>query len=159
GITVGGTPYKLALDLLDNQSDVSLGVQQYVKLVSQDKVNFLLGPFASNHALDDSSVAEKFQIPMVQGGGASGQIYARGYKYIFGTPPAADTYSASTIEMWGKLDPPVKAVALVAADDSFDTSVAKGTRALLTKANVKLAIDEKYHENAADFQSILTEIK
>ena len=63
------------------------------------KVNFLLGPFASNFALDDSSVAEKYQIPMVQGGGASTQIYNRGYKFIFGTLPAADNYFASTIEM------------------------------------------------------------
>ena len=60
-----------------------------MQLVTSDKVNFLLGPFASNFALDDSSVAEKYQIPMVQGGGASTQIYSRGYKYIFGTLPAA----------------------------------------------------------------------
>ena len=87
GITVGGKTYKLALKLYDNQSDVNLGVRQYVQLINADKVNFLLGPFASNHALDDSSVAEKYEIPMVQGGGASGQIYSRGYKYIFGTLP------------------------------------------------------------------------
>ena len=109
-----------------------------MQLVAGDKVNFLLGPFASNFALDDSSVAEKYQIPMVQGGGASTQIYSRGYKYIFGTLPAADDYFASTIEMLGKLDPKVKTVALLSADDSFDVSVAKGTRELLAKAGMKL---------------------
>ena len=36
---------------------------------------------------------------MVQGGGASGQIFARGYKYIFGTLPPAGDYFSSTIDM------------------------------------------------------------
>jgi len=159
GVTVGGQRYKLELELLDNQSDVNLSVRQYVQLVSRDKVNFLLGPFASNFALDDSSVVEKYQIPMVQGGGASTQIYSRGYKYIFGTLPAADDYFASTIEMLGKLDPKVKTVALLSADDSFDISVAKGTRKLLAKAGMTLVVDQKYHENASDFSSLLTQVK
>ena len=159
GVTIGGQKFELALDLLDNQSDANLSVTQYVQLVVRDKVNFLLGPFASNFALDDSSVAEKYQIPMVQGGGASTEIYSRGYKYIFGTLPPADDYFASTIEMLGKLDPKVKTVALLSADDSFDVSVAKGTRELLAKAGMKFVVDQKYHENASDFSSLLTEVK
>ena len=159
GVTIGGQKFELALDLLDNQSDANLSVTQYVQLVARDKVNFLLGPFASNFALDDSSVAEKYQIPMVQGGGASTEIYSRGYKYIFGTLPPADDYFASTIEMLGKLDPKVKTVALLSADDSFDVSVAKGTRELLAKAGMKFVVDQKYHENASDFSSLLTEVK
>lgn len=68
GVKVGGARYQLALKLLDNQSDVSLSVRQYVELLAQDKVNLLLGPFASDFALADSSVAEKYQVPMIQGG-------------------------------------------------------------------------------------------
>lgn len=159
GVKVGDKTYMLKLDLLDNQSDVNLSVRQYVQLVSADKVNFLLGPFASNFALSDSSVAEKYQIPMVQGGGASGQIYSRGYKYIFGTLPPAEDYYASTIEMMGKLDPKPASVALVAADDAFDVSVAKGTRDHLKAAGMKIAVDQSYREGNSDFSSILTEIK
>src|SRR5215467_16361046 len=136
GVTVGGTKYQLALKIYDSQSDTNRGVQQYVQLLTQDKVNFLLGPFSSNDALDDSSVAEKYQVPMVQGGGASTQIFSRGYKYVFGTLPPADDYFSSTIKMLGKLEPKAKTVALVAADDSFDVSVAKGTRKLLKDAGL-----------------------
>lgn len=159
GVKLGGQQYRLALALLDNQSDVNLGVRQYVQLVTRDKVNLLLGPFSSNDALDDSSVAEKYEVPMVQGGGASSQIFSRGYKYIFGTLPPADDYYRSTIEMLGKLEPRVQTVALVAADDSFDVSVAKGTRKLLERAGLKLVVDEQYRENSGDFSSILSRIK
>lgn len=159
GIKVGGKAYKFVLKILDNQSDVNLSVRQYVQLITSDKVNFLLGPFASNFALSDSSIAEKYQIPMVQGGGASTQIYSRNYKYIFGTLPPADDYFASTIEMLGKVEPKVQTVALVAADDSFDVSVAKGTRKHLQAAGMKIVLDQSYREGSSDFSSILTEIK
>jgi branched-chain amino acid transport system substrate-binding protein len=134
GVRIGGESAKLESVILDNQSDVNLSVRQYVQLVARDKVNFFLGPFASNFALADSSIAERYAIPMVQGGGASTEIYSRGYKFIFGTLPPADNYFASTIEMLGKLDPKVKTVALLSADDSFDVSVANGTRKLLAAA-------------------------
>ncbi|TXH36981.1 MAG: amino acid ABC transporter substrate-binding protein [Rhodospirillaceae bacterium] len=159
GVKVGDKSYKLALKLYDNQSDVNLSVRQYVQLITADKVNYLLGPFASNYALDDSSVAEKYQIPMVQGGGASGQIYARGYKYVFGTLPPAEDYYASTIDMMGKLDPKPANVALISADDSFDVSVAKGTREHLKSAGLNIVVDEKFAENNADFASILSLVK
>src|SRR6266542_5833635 len=96
GVTVGGEKRKLALKIYDNQSDVNLSVRQYTQLVSQDKVDLLLGPFASNFALADSAVSEKYQIPMVQGGGASDQIFSRKFKYIFGTLAPASNYFGST---------------------------------------------------------------
>lgn len=61
GVKIAGQSRKLALKLYDNQSDVNLSVRQYTQLVSQDKVNLLLGPFASNFALADSAVFGKIQ--------------------------------------------------------------------------------------------------
>jgi len=159
GVKLGGKQQKLELKLLDNQSDVNLSVRQYVQLVSQDKVNLLLGPFASDFALADSSIAEKYEIPMVQGGGASDQIFSRGYKYVFGTLPAATLYFESTIEAMGKLNPVPRTVALLYADDAFDVSVAKGTRDLVGKAGLKVVIDERYSSNASDFSPLLSRIR
>jgi branched-chain amino acid transport system substrate-binding protein len=159
GIKIGSAHHKIALKILDNQSDVNLSVRQYVQLLAQDKVNFLLGPFASNFVLADSSIAEKSRVPMVQGGGASDQIYSRGYQYVFGTLPAASNYFGSTIEAMAKLNPRPQAVALLYADDAFDVSVAKGTRELLKKAGFKTVIDERYSTNASDFSALLSRIK
>jgi branched-chain amino acid transport system substrate-binding protein len=159
GFVVGPDTYRLALKVYDNQSDVNLGVRQYVQLVTADRVNFLLGPFSSNDALDDSTVAEKYEIPMVEGGGASSQIFQRGYHYIFGTLPPAGNYFKSTIEMLGKLSPKPQTVALISADDSFDVSVATGTRELLKAAGMKLILDEQYSEKSTDFSSLLAVVK
>ncbi|MGH8748794.1 MAG: amino acid ABC transporter substrate-binding protein [Burkholderiales bacterium] len=159
GVKLGSEHRKLSLKLLDNQSDVNLSVRQYVQLLSQDKVDLLLGGFASNFIIADSAVAEKNEVPMVQGGGASDQIYSRGYKYIFGTLPAASDYFGSTIDAMTKLNPKPRTVALLYADDSFDVSVAKGTREELEKAGFKTVIDERYSSNASDFNTLLSRIK
>lgn len=159
GVKVGNQQSKLALKIYDNQSDVNLSVRQYTQLLSQDKVNFLLGPFASNFALADSAVSEKYKVPMVQGGGASDQIFSRKFKYIFGTLAPASDYFKSTVEMMTKLKPEPKNVALLYADDAFDVSVAKGTRPLLKQAGFTIALDERYSSNATDFNSLLSRIR
>lgn len=159
GVKVGAEKRKLALKIYDNQSDVSLSVRQYTQLVSQDKVSLLLGPFASNFALADSAVSEKYKVPMVQGGGASDQIFSRGFKYIFGTLAPASNYFGSTVAMLKNLDPAPKTVALLYADDAFDVSVAKGTRPLLEAAGLKTVMDEKYTSNASDFSALLSQVK
>jgi branched-chain amino acid transport system substrate-binding protein len=159
GVKVGGQTHKLALKVYDNQSDVNLSVRQYTQLVSQDKVNLLLGPFASNFALADSAVSEKYQVPMVQGGGASDQIFSRGFKYVFGTLAPASNYFGSTIEMLKALKPAPKSVALLYADDAFDVSVAEGTRPKLKQAGMNVVMDERYSTNATDFNSLLSQIK
>lgn len=159
GVKIGGQSHKLALRLYDNQSDVNLSVRQYTRLVTEDKVNLLLGPFASNFALADSAVSEKYKIPMVEGGGASDQIFARKFNYIFGTLAPASNYFGSTVEMLKSLKPEPKSVALLYADDAFDVSVAEGTRPKLKQAGLNVVMDERYSTNATDFNSLLSQIK
>ncbi|SFI16787.1 amino acid/amide ABC transporter substrate-binding protein, HAAT family (TC 3.A.1.4.-) [Collimonas sp. OK307] len=159
GVKIAGQPHKLVLRLYDNQSDVNLSVRQYTRLVTEDKVNLLLGPFASNFALADSAVSEKYKIPMVEGGGASDQIFARKFNYIFGTLAPASNYFGSTVEMLKSLKPEPKSVALLYADDAFDVSVAEGTRPKLKQAGLNVVMDERYSTNATDFNSLLSQIK
>lgn len=159
GVKIGGQSHKLALKIYDNQSDVSLSVRQYTQLATQDKVNLLLGPFASNFVLADSAISEKYRIPMVQGGGASDQIFSRQFKYIFGTLAPASNYFGSTVEMMKALKPQPQSVALLYADDAFDVSVADGTRPKLKQAGFKIVIDERYRTNATDFNSLLSQVK
>jgi len=159
GVKVGKGREKLTLKILDNQSDVNLSVRQYVQLASQDKINFLLGSFASDFVLADSAIAEKYSIPMIQGGGASDQIFSRGYKYIFGTLPPASDYFQSTVDLMGHLKPTPKSIALLYADDAFDVSVAEGTRKAIGKIPFTLALDQRYSSKTSDFNSLLSLLK
>ena len=159
GVKVGGKAYKLVLKMYDDQSDPNLSVRLYTRLVTSDKVNFLLGPYSSGIVIPASSVSEKYEIPMVQGGGASGKIFDRGYKYIFGTLPKAEFYFQSAIEAATKLNPPIKTAALAYSNEAFDRSVAEGSRQLLKEFKIEKVYDEEYQPATQDFTSILAVIK
>jgi branched-chain amino acid transport system substrate-binding protein len=156
GITIGNKIYKFALKLVDNKSDLNLGVKQQTDLAAKKRVNYLLGPFASNHVMATSAIAEKYQMPMIQAGGASSRIFSRGFKYVFGTLPVADDYFRSTIEMLGQLTPKPKTVGLISGDDAFDTSLSGGTTALLKASGLQVVLDQQYSERIPNFYNILT---
>ena len=159
GVKVGARTSPLALKLYDDQSDPSLSVRLFTKLVTSDKVNFLLGPYSSGITIPASAVAEKYEIPMIQGGGASGKIFDRGYKYIFGTLPKAELYFQSAIEAATKLTPPVRTAALLFSNEAFDRSVGEGARQWLKDAKIDKVYDEEYQPATQDFTSILAVIK
>jgi branched-chain amino acid transport system substrate-binding protein len=159
GVKVGGKSYMLALKLYDDQSDPNLAVRLFTKLVTSDKVTFLLGPYSSGITIPASTVAEKYEIPMVQGGGASGKIFDRGYKYIFGTLPKAEFYFQAAIEAAAKMNPPVRTAALLYSNEAFDRSVAEGTRQWLKEQKIDKVYDEEYQPATQDFTSILAVIK
>ncbi|MGA8179844.1 MAG: amino acid ABC transporter substrate-binding protein [Desulfobacterales bacterium] len=159
GVKVGGKHYKLKLVFYDDESKPTESSKLVEKLITVDKVNFLLGPYSSGITIPDSIVARRYRVPMIEGGGASGKIFSEGNKYIFGTLPQAGDYFASTLEFLKEMKPFAKKVAIIYADDKFDVSVAEGTLPKAKEMGYDVAIYEKYTEGASDFSSILTKVK
>ncbi len=80
-----GKKIPVKLIIYDDKSDNTTSVQLYEKLVAEDKVNALLGGYGTPLITAHTVVAEKYRVPYVNGGGATGAIYERKMKYIFGT--------------------------------------------------------------------------
>ncbi len=159
GVKVGNDTYELKIVYYDDKSDPTESSRLVEKLITQDKVNFLLGPYSSGITIPDSIVAQRYKVPMIEGGGASGKIFSRHNKYIFGTLPPAGEYFKSTLEMLKTFNPAPKNIAIVYADDKFDKSVGNGTKKIAGKMGFNIVLFEKYAEGATDFNSILTKIK
>lgn len=159
GVTVGGKTYKMEIQYYDDESDATKSTRLFEKLVTVDRVNFLLGPYSSGITQAVSSIAEKYEIPMIEGGGASATIFSQGYKYIFGNLPVADEYFSPTLELLKKLNPEHKKLGLAYADDKFDLDVATGLRRMAGEQGFELVVDEKYESGATDFSSIMTKMK
>jgi len=159
GVKIAGKPYKLVLKLYDDQSDPNLSVRLFTRLVTSDKVNFLLGPYSSGITIPASAVSEKYEVPMVQGGGASGKIFDRGYRYIFGTLPKAEFYFQAAIEAGAKFTPRVQTAALLYSNEAFDRSVADGARQWIKEQKIDKVYDEEYQPSTQDFTSVLAVLK
>jgi len=159
GIKIGGKNYPIEIVYYDDKSSDTESSKLVEKLIVEDKVNFLLGPYTSWITIPDSLVAQRYKIPMVEGGGASGKIFSRKNPYIFGTLPAASQYFHSTLEMMAGFKPKPKKIAIIFGDDKFDIMVAKGVKKAAGKFGLDIVLYEKISENSADFNTILTKVK
>ena len=159
GVKVGNQHYKLKLVFYDDKSNPTESSRLVEKLIAEDKVDFLLGPYSSGITIPDSIVARRYRVPMIEGGGSSSNIFNKGNKYIFGTLPLAEDYFASTLEFLKEQKPLAKKIAILYADDKFDVSVGQGTKAKAPGMGFDVVVYEKYAEGTSDFSSILTKIK
>jgi branched-chain amino acid transport system substrate-binding protein len=159
GVKAGNDTYQLKIIYYDDKSDPTESSKLVEKLIAEDKVDFLLGPYSSGITIPDGLVAQRYKVPMIEGGGASGKIFSRGNKYIFGTLPPAGQYFKSTLEMLKTFSPAPKTIAILYSDDKFDVSVAEGTDKLAKEMGFDVVLFEKYAEHATDFNSILTKLK
>jgi branched-chain amino acid transport system substrate-binding protein len=117
GINVKGTKHRVQIKYEDDQSKPDISAQLAQKLISEEKAQFLLGPYGSATTASDAVVAEKNSIPMVEGNGAAQSIFSKGYRYTFGVLSPANKYLTGVLEMAATLSPKPATLALLSADD------------------------------------------
>ena len=159
GFAVGDRTCQIDIKYYDDASDPDTSAQLIEKLVTEDQVNLLLGPYGTNPVFSASAIAEKYEIPMVEGGGAGLKIFDRGYQYIFGTLPAAPNYLRSVLNMAQATDPSLKSVAILVENDGFATEVADGADAYAKELGLEVVYHEQYPKDATDVSSLLTAVK
>jgi branched-chain amino acid transport system substrate-binding protein len=165
GIDVNGKLVKVELKLLDDTSDQAKSVNLAQRLIIQDKVNFFLGTYSTPLVEAQSTVAEQNKIPYVNGGGAATSIYAKGYKWVFGTLAPVENLAETEME-WvdlqqkaGKLPKPAK-VAVVWENTSHGKDFRKGIQDFAKKSgNYQLTVDESFALDGKDFSAILNKVK
>jgi branched-chain amino acid transport system substrate-binding protein len=141
----------------DDQSDPATSARLYEKLISDDRVDLLIGPYASDVTLAASDVAERHNFPMVSGSAAATGIWSRSYRNIFQVDTPADRYMDLLIESASNAG--LTTIALAYAGSDFPREVARGVRTKAAAAGMKLVFDEEYHEDSVDFTDLVLRIK
>jgi branched-chain amino acid transport system substrate-binding protein len=159
GIKVGDTTYKVQVKYYDDQSNATKSAQLTQRLITTDKVNFLLGPYGTASTLQDEAIAEQYQIPMVEGNGAAKSIFSKGFKYVFGVLSPAVNYGSIMLEAALAQATPPQNVAIIYANDSFSTEVAEGAKAYAESHNLPVAYYQQYPANTTDLTGVLTALK
>ena len=166
GVKVGDKTMKVELELLDDTSTQSTAVNLADRLINSDKVNFLLGTYATNLVEAQSAAAEQNQMLYVNGGGAASAIYKRGYKWVFGLLAPVELLAESMMK-WidqeqkaGKLPRPAK-IALLWENTSHGKDFRKGVSDFAKKSggSYEVAVDESFELNGKDFSALLGKVK
>jgi branched-chain amino acid transport system substrate-binding protein len=159
GIKVGNKTYEVQIVYYDDQSDPQISAELTDKLINQDHVNFLLGPYGSPATFADAAIAEKYKIPMIEANGAARKIFAQGYEYTFGILSPADEYAVAMLQTAMTLSPKPKTVAILSADDLFSLEVADGARDWAERHGLRVVYFQKYPVGTLDLSAELTSIR
>jgi branched-chain amino acid transport system substrate-binding protein len=144
---------KVALKHYDDESKPETGAKLYEKLITDDKVDLLIGPYSSDVTMAASTVAEKHKMPMVSSGASASEIWERGYKNTFGLYTLAELYMDQILE-FGK-SKGLKKIALVYENTSFPRGVASGVRSKAKALGMQIVYDEEYGKASSDFTSTI----
>ncbi len=159
GIKVGNDTYKVELVYYDDKSDTNTSVKLTEKLITEDKVSFIFGPYSSGITQATSAISEKYKIITIGTTANTPALYERNFKYLFGTLPLAPTYLHPVIEFAATLDPKPKTAAIIAPDNLFALSAAEGAKAKAEALGMQVVLNEKFPMGAKDVSSLLSQVK
>lgn len=161
GVMVGGRSYQLAIKYYDDESTPARGAQLAERLIQQDGVEYMLGPYSSGITKAIAPVTEKFGVPMVEAEGASRSLFTQGYEYLFAVLSTADQYLAEVVTLAANLsdDPSSLRVALAFENDPFSLDVRQGVVDRMAEYGMQLIIDDKLPADLSDMTATLTKVK
>ena len=165
GVTVGGKQYKLKIQYYDDESTPLRTAQLFERLIKQDGIQFLLGPYSSATTKAAAKITEKYKIPMVESEGASRSLFTQGYKYLFCVISTSEQYLASSIALAAEIaekngrDPSDVKVAMAFENDPFSLDVRAGVVDDVNKFKMKIVIDDKLPRDLSDMSATLTKVR
>jgi len=148
---------KLELVVEDDRSQPATAARIYEKLIAQDRVDAILGPYASPITEAVADVNEKHRMPMVATQGATTSTYRKGRKFVFMVPSAAEVYLEGIVDMAAKRG--LKTIAVIGEDMLFAKAVAQGTVELARKKGLEVVFVAAYPRGTPDFTAILTRVR
>ena len=161
GVKVGGKSYKLAVKYYDDESTPARGAQLAERLIQQDGVEYMLGPYSSGMTKAIAPVSEKFGVPMVEAEGASRSLFTQGYKYLFAVLSTSEQYLATAVDFAAEKsgDPKSVRVALAFEGDPFSMDVRAGVMDKINEYGMKVVIDDQLPADLSDMSTTLTKVK
>lgn len=165
GIKVGDKTYTLEIKYYDDESTPARGAELAERLIAQDGVKFLLGPYSSGLTKAIAPVTEKHGVPMVEANGASRSLFTNGYKYLFAVLSTSEQYLASSITLAAERaeaagrDPSDLKIAMAFENDPFSQDIRAGVMDDAAKYGMQIVIDDKLPKDLSDMTPTLTKVR
>ena len=159
GIKVAGKSYKVDIKYYDDETNPQTSAKLAEKLINEDHVSFILGPYGTPSTFSVAAVVERYKVPMVEGNGAAERIFQQGYKYTFGVLAPAKRYLEGIVDLALHQKPAAQTIAISGANDAFSVEVAQGAADFAASHNVKVVYQSKYPAETTDVSSIVSAIK
>lgn len=140
GILVNGKRYKVKMFYADAQSQPSAAASAATRLAVQNKVDFVLGPYASGITKAAAPIMDKYKIPMITGSAESPALWTQKppFGFTFGAIPPASYTGPAGIYALAALPNGPKTAFVYGTNDAFSKPTAQVMKAACKKAGIKV---------------------
>ena len=159
GIEVKGKRYPIELIFIDDKSIAAENAKLTEKLITEDKVDLILGGFGSDSVFAGSAVAEKYKYPMISGAASSNKLFERGFKYYFSTLGKATEEVRGCVDIVQVLSPKPKTGAIVGSDILFTALACEGYKKYAAQNGIEIVHFELFPITLQDYNSMLLKVK
>ena len=165
GVKVGGKSYKIKINYYDDESTPLRTAQLTERLIKQDGIKFLLGPYSSATTKAMAPVTEKYQIPLVEAEGAARSLFTQGYRYLFAVLSTSEQYLAPAVDLAAEVaekhgkKPSSVRIAMAFENDPFSLDVRAGVVDAAKKYGMKIIVDDKLPRDLNDMSATLTKVR
>jgi branched-chain amino acid transport system substrate-binding protein len=153
-----GKRLPIRMIVYDDTSKPPDAVRLYEKLITEDKVDILLGPYSSPITVAASTVAENHQIPMLALEANSTGIFKRGFKWLLGVIDDGAKWSHNYFDML-KSEGKAKSIGFVIEDTPHPKEVGSGAIPKAKSIGLEVKVEEYFPVATQDFTPIITKLK
>ena len=148
---------RIELLVEDDQSQGAAAVGIYEKLITQDKVDAVLGPYSSPITEAVTAVTEKHRMPMMAPGAATTSIFKKGRRFVFMVLSPAEVYLEGLLDVAAKRG--LKTAAIVHEDTIFPQATAQGSVELAKRKGLQVVLVEAYPKGTTDFGALVGRLR
>ena len=159
GIKIGPKTYKVEIVYYDDESKAQTSARLTEKLITEDKVAFLFGPYSSGIATATAAISERYKVLSLAPMATANSLYARGYKYIFTPSPMADAGLYPMLDLAASFTPKPAKIAIVGPDDLFPNVTGEGAAKRAAELGLTVAYTGKYPKTATELSAVATQLK
>ena len=159
GIKVGKKRMKVELVEYDYQTDGKRAQQLVEKMITRDKIDFLMAPFGSGHTKIVAAVAARYGVPVLASVSSSVSVYNQGFKNLFGTLAPNTGLTDAMFKHFKKSMPGATRIAILGRNDVFPKSMAKALAKDSKKFGYQVVYDQLYPVGTLDHASAVSKMK
>ncbi len=149
--------HKVELKIYDDKSDKRTAIDLYEKLITEDRVDLVLGPMGSSLTDPVANVMERYKRPFIAHA-TKPAIYQRGRKYIFSIPNvSARDRAKGVLHVVNKIG--VERIAIISRARAASLPMLKGAQELAKKLGLSIVLSERFPKKQTDFTDLLQRIK
>ena len=155
GLDVGGEKRPVALINYDDASTADVTRRATERLITDDQVDLLFGPYSAGLTTAAAEVAEAHGKLVWNHGGAGDAHYARGFRKVISILTPADQYLVGAPQLVRQANPEANRLVILRIDTgAFARLVARGAESAAHEMGFTTVLDLRYRPTQVNFTEI-----